>query len=164
MKLRKLKEIDAPYMLEWMHDADVTQNLQANFAEKDISDCMAFIRANQAVEDNLNLAIVNSCDEYMGTVSLKHIDPVNKSAEFAISTRSCAMGQGYAAYGMAEIIRIALQELDLDRVYWCVSPKNKRAVRFYDKNNYLRIDYPPAEAVGYTEEQMGEFVWYEVKK
>ena len=36
MKLRKLDVKDAPFMLEWMHSADVVKNLQADFASKTI--------------------------------------------------------------------------------------------------------------------------------
>ena len=34
MKLRFLQEKDAPLMLEWMHDKNVTEKLRANFAAK----------------------------------------------------------------------------------------------------------------------------------
>lgn len=32
-----------------------------------------------------------------------------------------------------------LEEFKLKRIYWCVSPDNKRAVRFYDKNGCERV-------------------------
>ena len=44
MNLRKLELKDAPLMLEWMHDPDVVQNMQADFAHKTLSDCENFIR------------------------------------------------------------------------------------------------------------------------
>lgn len=34
MKLRKLDVKDAPFMLEWMHSADVVKNLQADLHQK----------------------------------------------------------------------------------------------------------------------------------
>ena len=40
--LRGLEEKDAPLMLEWMHDETVTHDLQNNFAEKNIDDCLLF--------------------------------------------------------------------------------------------------------------------------
>ena len=42
MNLRKLKEKDAPLMLEWMHDSSVTGGLKADFASKTIDDCKVF--------------------------------------------------------------------------------------------------------------------------
>ncbi len=163
MNLRKLELKDAPLMLEWMHDESVVENLAANFGAKKLEDCQAFIEASQNDKENVNLAIVDDNDEYMGTASLKHIDRENKNAEFAIAMRTCAMGKGFSKYGMAEIIRIGLEDMGLCEVYWCVSPVNKRAVRFYDKNGYQRVPHSEIKSVGYTEEQIKEFIWYSAK-
>ena len=89
-------------------------------------------------DKNLHLAVVDDNNTYMGTVSLKNIE--NDAAEFAITVRKNAMGKGFSKYAMSEIIRIGLEELNLKSIYWCVSPENKRAVKFYDKNGYMRID------------------------
>lgn len=164
MKLRKLELKDAPLMLEWMHDDSVVHFMGANFAEKKIEDCENFIRYSQESENDLNLAIVDDNDEYMGTVSLKHINKELKMAEFAVTVRKCAMGRGISAYGMKEIIRIGLEELGLDKVLWCVSKLNERAVRFYDKNGYKRTtDIHEYYKSMYTEEQNALFIWYVVE-
>ncbi len=161
MRLRKLELKDAPLMLEWMHDDSVVHFMGANFAEKKIEDCENFIRYSRDCQDDLHMAVVDDNDEYMGTVSLKHINKELKMAEFAITVRKCAMGQGFSGYGMKEIIRIGLEELDLDKVIWCVSKVNERAVRFYDKNGYQRTtDIPAAFTEMYTEEQNAGFIWY----
>jgi diamine N-acetyltransferase len=138
MRLRKLELKDVELMLEWMHDPSVVEGLQTDFASKTIQDCENFIVAAQDGSKDFHLAIVNDEDEYMGTVSLKHIQ--NGSAEFAITVRKLAMGKGYSKYAMTKIIRIGFEKLNLQFIYWCVSPENKRAVRFYDKNGYQRID------------------------
>lgn len=137
MKLRKLEKKDAPLMLEWMHDPSVVENMQVDFAHKTIKDCYTFIEAAQDTTVNMHLAIVNDSDEYMGTVSLKNIDA--ESAEFAITIRKEAMGKDYSRCGMAEIIRIGFDDLKLTRIYWCVSPENIRACKFYDKNGYKQM-------------------------
>ena len=143
MKLRKLKLSDAPLMLEWMHDPDVVKDLRANFASKTIEDCQSFIIESQKDKDNVHYAIVSNKDEYMGTVSLKDIDRKTKSAEFGIVVRKAAMGAGYSWYGMSHIFKIAFEKLGLDFVYWCVSEKNERACRFYDKHHFpLLKDVP----------------------
>lgn len=134
MKLRKLKPDDAPLMLEWMHDPTVVERLNTNFAAKTLEDCRAFIDSAQNCREDLHLAIVDDSDTYMGTVSLKHME--SGTAEFAITVRRAAMGKGYSAYGMKTILSYGIQELGLKAIYWCVSPENKRAVRFYDKNQY----------------------------
>lgn len=161
MKLRKLEQKDAVYMLEWMHDESVVHFLSANFAAKTMDDCLNFIESSQDTAIDMNLAIVSKEDEYMGTVSLKHIDKETSTAEFAITIRKCAMGKGYSTYGMAEILRKGIEEVGLDKIYWCVSKVNERAVRFYDKNQYKRVENVPAHISDkYTKEQNQMFIWY----
>ena len=124
MRLRKLEQKDAEFMLEWMHDESVVRHMSANFAEKTLQDCQRFIEYSQNCEEDLNLAIVDQDDTYMGTVSLKHINFQEKTAEFAITIRKEAMGQGYSAYGMQEIIRVGFRKNSL--VCFCGQPKSSQ--------------------------------------
>jgi RimJ/RimL family protein N-acetyltransferase len=141
MYLRKLELKDAPLMLAWMHDKSVTEKLRSDFASKTLQDAENFIKWSRENIENVNLAIASDEDEYMGTVSLKHIE--DGSAEFAITVRAEAMGRGYAWYGMESIIEKAFSEYGLESVYWCVSRENIRAVRFYDKHNFNEaLDIP----------------------
>ena len=165
MKIRKLKLSDAPLMLEWMHDSDVVKDLQANFAAKTIEDCKAFIESAQDTSVNLHMAIADDKDEYMGTVSLKHIQ--DKTAEFGITIRKAAMGKGLSKTAMAAIISYGFRELGLEYTYWCVNPVNARATRFYDKNGYQRVEINQSELLAiicrigaYTGAQIKQYVWY----
>lgn len=135
--LRKLKQSDAPLMHEWMHDEDVVHFMQADFQHKTLNDCEKFIESAQEDRSSIHLAVADNSDTYMGTVSLKNIE--NTSAEFAITMRKAAMGKGYAAEAMKQIIDKGFHDLGLEYIYWYVRPENKRAVRFYDKNGYQRI-------------------------
>lgn len=86
---------------------------------------------------------------------------MGRTAEFAITIRKCAMGKGYSAYGMAEILKKGIRELDLKNIYWCVSRVNERAVKFYDKNQYKRTECIPENIKScYSEEQNKTFIWY----
>ena len=161
MKLRKLKESDAPLMLEWMHDEDVIRDLKADFSQKTIDDCIGFIHAADDTSENCHLAIVDDNDEYMGTVSLKHIHDAD--AEFGISMRKSAMGKGMSRAGMQMMIEIGFNEYHLEKIFWCVDPVNRRAVRFYDKNGYSRCA-APSQAQGYSNEEKENYLWYEVIK
>lgn len=159
MKLRALKQQDAPLMLEWMHDKSVVSHLSTNFAEKTIDDCRRFIDWANSTDTDLHLAVTDDTDAYMGTVSLKHIH--GGTAEFAITVRACAMGKGYSGFGMAAILDKGIRELGLDSIYWCVSRHNVRAVRFYDKNGYIRTsDVPGTIESAYAPEQLADFIWY----
>ncbi len=161
MKLRKLDGKDASLMLEWMHDEDVMGYLSGNFLNKSIEDCMEFIRNSWSDSDNLHLAIINDCDEYLGTVSLKHINRKLGIAEFAITVRKKTMGTGIAAEAMAEIFLLGLKEYGLNKIYWCVNQSNVRAIKFYEKNKYTRIQEVPESIVkNYNEKLKQELIWY----
>ena len=161
MYLRKLELKDAPLMLAWMHDKSVVEKLKTNFATKTIIDCENFIKASWEDNDNINLAIASDTNEYMGTVSLKHIE--NGAAEFAITVRAEAMRKGYSWFGMEAIIEKAFNEYGLECVYWCVSRANERAVRFYDKHNFHEaLDIPATVLDRYSD--MTDLKWYSVLK
>lgn len=161
MNLRQLKLEDASLMLAWMHDKDVTSHLRADFASKTLQDAENFIRLSWEDKKNIHLAVVSDEDEYMGTVSLKHIE--DGSAEFAITVRKEAMGHGFSWFGMKAIIEKAFDEYGLESVYWCVERDNTRAVRFYDKHNFHEIvDIPQKVLDRYA--GMNNMKWYSVLK
>lgn len=169
MNLRELKFKDAGQMLEWMQDKDVVENLHKNFAVMTLDDCKTFIESSKNSESDYHLAIVNDYDEYQGTVSLKNINKDNKSAEFGIVVRKCSMGKGYSKEAMLEILRIGFEKIQLNDIYWCVSPMNGRALHFYDKNNFNRIDVAEIDNEniykgGYTNEEIQKYIWYEIRK
>ena len=137
-RLRQLMEKDAPLMLEWMHDDDVTQFLSVDFSTKTLSDAQLFIResiSNTCKE--IHMACVNEHDEYLGTVSLKTVDLLNKRAEYAICMRRCAHGTGAAFYATEVILRIAFEQMGLERVYLYHYSSNRRARRFYQKMGFI---------------------------
>lgn len=161
MYLRRLELKDAPLMLAWMHDSEVTKDLRSDFSSKTLNDAESFIINSWHDEKNVNLAVASEADEYMGTVSLKHIE--NGGAEFAITVRREAMNRGFSWFGMESIIEKAFNEYGLDRVYWCVSRKNKRAIRFYDKHNFKEtFDLPKAVLDRYCD--LSDLKWYEILK
>ena len=161
MNLRRLEQKDAPNMLEWMHDNDVVKYMNNDFASFTIESCLGFIEASYHDDENVHLAIVNSEDEYMGTVSLKHFK--HHSAEFAIAIRSVAMGKGFSQYAMKEIIKVGFDFYCLNSIYWCVNPNNNRAIKFYKNNGYRAI---PVEKLTvdtvYSDKQIRDFLWFQI--
>ena len=91
--LRKLEKKDAPLMIEWMHDQDVNCNFRADFAHMTLEQSQNFVE-HSFDEESQNFAFVDENDEYMGTISLKHISETDKNAEYAVVTRKCAQGTG----------------------------------------------------------------------
>lgn len=179
MKLRELKPKDAELMLEWMQDDSVVHDLQTDFLKMTMDDCKNFIRQadEQYAEKNphdLHYAITDEdhegFNEYLGTVSLKHIDYDHGRAEFAIAIRKKAMGLGVAHWAMKEIIRIGFECCNLSLIYWYVSPGNLRANRFYEKNGYKGLNYEEFD-LRQKEYQITEFdsdprqyIWYFIKR
>lgn len=160
IKLRKLKHSDALRMLEWMHDPEVVDKLRADFYSKTLKDCYAFID-NSRDAKNLHLAISDDNDSYLGTVSLKNMS--NDSAEFAIAICRDVMGTGCAIAAMRKILDMGFSEYGLHNIYWCVARDNKRAIRFYDKNGFKRIDtHVIGDIKGYTDKQIASFEWFSV--
>ena len=87
------------------------------------------------------------------------------TAEFAIVVRSAAMGRGYAAYAMNEIIKIGFEKIGLQKIYWYVARENQRAVRFYDKNKYNRVEFPLGKPEKIRMKNWSErYLWYMIEK
>ena len=137
MKLRTLKLEYANRMLEWMHNDDIVSNLGKNFKSYTLHDCKVFISHSQTDNSNLHLAITDDTDNYMGTVSLKHI--VDNTAEFAIVLHPNAIGLGYARFAIRKILSIGFNKLNLKEIYWNVLKSNLRAIKCYNKNGYKRF-------------------------
>lgn len=134
--IRKLEIKDLPYMYEWMHDENVTENLQAdfaNFTEDKVSDFIKKAMEQNENSENLHYAIVDEQDEYMGTISLKNINRKDKNAEYAIVTRSRAHGKGYAKEATKDILNLGFKEYGLEKIYLYVLTKNIAANKFYNK-------------------------------
>lgn len=140
MKLRKLELKDANRMLEWMHDPEIQKCFRFNTENKTLDDVYEFIRTAETTPidgKGIHLAIVDESDEYLGTISLKEIDAVAKSAEYAISLRKCAQGKGVGSAATKEILRIAFEEFALERVYLNVLADNEAAIRLYEKIGFI---------------------------
>lgn len=130
--LRRLNQKDAPLMLEWMHDNTINCCFQYPFADMTLEKVKTFIEKSFN-DENRHFAIVDSNDEYLGTISLKNISPQNKNAEYAIVTRKKAQGTGLALKATNELLDYAFNDLGLHKVYLNVLEDNVRARKFYEK-------------------------------
>lgn len=112
IKLRELKIEDAEHMLSWMKDDFVVQDLKSDFKKKTLNDCITFIMNSYNNEESYHRAIVDENDIYMGTVSLKEINDLNKCAEFAIVVKRDAMGKGYAHYALSSMLKYGFEKMN----------------------------------------------------
>lgn len=136
MKLRELKEKDAEEMLKWMHSENSKKVFIKDFNRYSLADVKKFINAKNT-DENMNFACVDDNDNYLGTVSLKNIDYINKNAEYAISFTAEACGTGASTFATQEILRIAFRDLELAKVYLNVLDINTRAIKFYNKVGFV---------------------------
>lgn len=156
--LRPLEDRDAPFMLEWMQDPAIACFFRFDAASMTAEKCRAFIASANRETDSRHYAIADENDEYLGTISLKHIE--NGRAEYAISTRKCAHGSGAALQATRESLRIAFDELGLDTVYLNVLTENQRANAFYRKVGfqYTHTEENVLELRG----ELKALNWYEI--
>lgn len=132
MTLRKLKQKDAPLMLEWMHDENISSQFRFDSMAQTMETVEAFITRSEDFAKEKHFAIVDETDEYMGTISLKNIDEADGTAEYAIVLRAGAQGRGLAAKATRALLDKAFVEFGLSKVYLNVLSQNIRAVRFYE--------------------------------
>lgn len=164
MRIRELKDNDASEMHQWMTNPDITRDLHGNYNNSSIDDALEFIRFANAQNDEIHYAIVNDENEYQGTVSLRHIDHEGSLAEFAIVVLEKAMSRGYAWYAMVQMLKKAFDELGLEKVYWRVKGDNLRALRFFEKHGFNRLDEDvPGEIKDRHKNEKG-LVWFAVLK
>ena len=157
--LRPLMEKDGLRMVEMMHDAVTTQYLQIGGPSYTLETALGFIAITADETENLHRAVVDGDDVYQGSVSLKHIDPVKKEAEYAISMHPQAQGKGAAKAGSKGILDIAWS-LGLNRVYLNVLEENERANRFYQKFGFCYTHTTDFEFRG----QIKRLNWYECRR
>ena len=137
--IRVLKEKDEDRMFQWMQDDEIVENFQTDFKSFSLEKIRNFIQssAQQTLSSHtLNYAIVDSEDHYMGTVSLKNINREDQNAEYAIVTRKEAHGKGYAKSATDAILKIAFEDLKLEKVYLYASVHNIAANKFYKKYGF----------------------------
>ncbi len=160
IKLRFLENKDADGMLEWMKDPSITCFFRFDPSNITRESCEEFIRSAKSIPKNLHYAIVDENDNYLGTISLKEIDMINKRAEYAICTRKCSHGTGNAWKATKQILEIAFEQIKLESIYLNVLAINERANAFYKKVGF-RFKYCEEHAI----EIRGEWKdlnWYDI--
>lgn len=140
IRLRKLKEQDAPFMLEWMKDSEIQNCFRFDMSHMEMNDVLDFIR-NSNVDlchgSDIHYAVCGEDDEYLGTISLKNIDLINRKAEYAIGLRRSVQGKGIAKEATYLILQLAFEKYGLMKVYLNVLADNTRAIHFYEKFGFV---------------------------
>ena len=131
MLLRPLKPEDAKFMYEWMTDPKVNQFFRFDKQDLSIEKCLEFIQ-HSFNHENHHYAIEEN-GQYMGTISLKHINRTNKTAEYAIALRTSSQGKGLGTKASFTLFDIAFRKLNLNKIYLDVLSSNTIAIHLYEK-------------------------------
>ncbi len=136
--LRELKNTDAPFMLEWMRDKDITEYLEEDFGGISIEDCEKYIFASAYKISRRDFAVADENDEYLGFAALKNIDDDEKKAEISIVIRKSAQGKGIAGEALEQLIIIGFYGMRLNMLYCYTKIENIRAHRLFEKLGFVR--------------------------
>ena len=134
INLRPLQIKDKTLMKEWMTDSEVTKFFR--FSSYNDAKVTQFIE--NSLNDSLNkhFAIVDSHDDYLGTISLKNIDLENKHAEYAIVLRKEYWGKGIGRLATHLILDYA-EKVNLHKIYLNVLQTNISAIKLYKSCGFI---------------------------
>ena len=138
VRLRELQIDDLGYMYEIINDQEVAKNFLFTRYPFSKEKLINFIKNSWEDTNNIHYAIVDQNNEYIGTISLKNINYLDKNAEYAIFVRREYWGQKYAYEATKTIIRYGFETLNLNKIYLNVLASNIRANRFYEKFGFIK--------------------------
>lgn len=133
VKLRELRLSDTDKMFEIVSDQDVANNFvftRFPFSKNNLEE---FIKDSWGNSKSVNWAIADEHDEYVGTISLKNINYIDRNAEYAIVIRKKYWGQSFAYEATKSIIEYGFNKLNLHKIYLNVLSSNQRANKFYQR-------------------------------
>ena len=132
--LRPLEREDAPLLVPWFNDPEVTRNLR-RYRPQTLRDEEAFLdKVTQSEHDVALGIVVRATDRLIGVTGLHQIDFKNRHSCFGILIGEKAeWGKGYGTEATALIVKHAFETLNLNRVWLQVYDDNARARRSYVK-------------------------------
>jgi RimJ/RimL family protein N-acetyltransferase len=132
--LRPLEREDAPLLVPWFNDPDVTRTL-LTYRPQTLRVEEAFLdRVGQSEHDLVLGVVVRETDGLVGVTGLHKIDFRNRHGSFGISIGEKAeWGKGYGTEATWLVVKHAFETLNLNRVWLHVHEFNLRGRRSYEK-------------------------------
>lgn len=105
-------------------------------------------------------SVISDNEKIVGYAWLDHISHENCLANYRILIKKEYWGKGYSWQAQIYVLDYAFRMLGLQKVYWYVGRDNKRAISYFDKCNFSKMDgdIPPE-----IREQFSDIenkVWY----
>ncbi len=137
--LRPLERADAPQLVEWINDPEVTRTLK-QYRPIDLQSEEEYLDRARQAENQLALGIVaRDADHFVGVTGFHHIDTKNRHASFGILIGDKASwGKGYGTEATRLLVGHAFETLNLNRVWLHVYEDNERGRRVYEKVGFRR--------------------------
>jgi diamine N-acetyltransferase len=141
MKLRLPKLDDAKKMLTTLSDSSINEYMTFSGKKFELEEIVNFIKNANRDSKNLHLVIASNLDDYLGTVSLKNLDFVNRRAEYSIVLSPESVGSGIATDSSNTVFSIGFHYLNFENIYLSVDKHNLRAIRFYEKSGFASTKF-----------------------
>ena len=132
IRLRDLKVSGIDYMWEFVEDEEISKNFiftRYPYSKENIID---FIKNSWNNKDNIHYAISNEDNEYLGTISLKNVNYIDRNAEYAIIVRKEYWGTNISKLATLKILEYGFNTINLNKIYLNVLSTNIRAIKFYE--------------------------------
>ena len=138
--LRPLEREDAPRLVPWINDAEVTRTLEVFYRPMNLQTELEFIENIYKSEHDVVLGIaVKQTDALIGATGLHRLDGKNRRASFGIFIGEKAeWGKGYGTEVTTLMTGYAFETLNLNRVWLHVYEYNERGIWAYEKVGFKR--------------------------
>jgi len=103
-------------------------------------DFIEFIREQERLGKQFSRAILDQSENFIGVITLKDIDNVNKTSHIGTWIGHQYWGKGYNLLAKKEILYKAFTELNLDYVFAGAKISNIRSIKSQEKLPFMRIE------------------------
>jgi len=140
--LKNIALSDATKISKWKSNPQLAKEIMSSFQSIDIQAAEQWIIANTEHKNQELRGIYaknEHAEELLGISRLMFVDYESKNAEFGIYLgEKKYQGQGVGGKALRLMLKIGFEELGLLKIYLKVAEKNKRAIKLYQKLNFIQ--------------------------
>jgi len=140
INLRPLKEIDLDEIMKWINDLEVTKYLSSFiFPVSRLEEEKYLEKMMSKNDEQKHMVIENKKGQYIGQISLIHIDWKNRNAELGIVIGNKKdWGKGYGTEAIKMVLNYGFYQMNLNNIYLWVFEYNSRGIRCYEKCGFKK--------------------------
>jgi RimJ/RimL family protein N-acetyltransferase len=141
VQLRAFEKEDLDTIVKWVNTEVVTQFLSDSLIyPMSRSDEMKWLESITVTNHREKVFAIETLDRTLiGSVGLHNINWVERKAELGIMIGEPSFwGQGYGSDAVRQVLRVAFEKMNLNRIYLRVFENNPRAIRAYEKCGFQK--------------------------